>query len=455
MQDKKCVIFTIEFCLIINLSILTIMKTINFCFRVHQRYNLKQYRFFEIGNDHYYYDDYEDEMSVTSAANQIYLEANNVLLNMIKDFNGRFKVSFIISGLALDQLEKFAPEVIDSFKALAKTDNVEFIATPYAHSLASLYDDDEFARQLKLQSDKIYDLFGKRPSTLANTSLIYSDEIAAKVAKLGYKNIIIEETKHVMGWKSPHYIYHSAVNPKIKLLVRDNKLSDDINFRFSQGSWHEYPLTADKFMSWIANSPKEEEVYNICMGYEALGKLNVKSSGIFDFFRKLPEYAIENNITFSTPSKTVETFKSIDALSAVYPISWTDEEKDVSAWCGNELQNEALSKLYSLSERVNLCNDLSIKMDWQCLQDSYHFFFMTTKHYSNGRIFAQQVPYDTPYDAFINYMNVLSDFIERVKSQFPTNIEDEELNSLLKTINYQNARIEELERKLKNKTKKV
>lgn len=430
------------------------MKTINFCFRVHHRYNLKQYRFFEIGNDHYYYDDYEDELSITSAAKDIYLEANNVLLNMIKDYNGRFKVSFMISGLALEQLEKYAPEVIDSFKSLAKTDKVEFIATPYAHSLASLYDDEEFARQIKLQSDTIYRIFRKKPVTFANTSLIFSDEIAAKVAKMGYRNIMIEETKNVMGWKSPHYLYHSLVNPKIKLLVRDNKLSDDINFRFTQGNWSEYPLTADKFISWIANSPDEEEVFNIYMGYEALGKLNPKSSGIFDFFRKLPEYAIERNIAFSTPSEIVDSFKSIGSLSAVYPISWTDEEKDVSAWCGNELQNEAISKLYSLSERVNLCNDLSVKLDWQRLQDSYHFFFMATKHYSNGRVLSQQVPYDTPYDAFINYMNVLSDFMERVKSQFPSNIEDEELNSLLKTINFQNKRIEELEKKLKAKTKK-
>ena len=429
------------------------MKTINLCFRVHQRYNLKRYRFFEIGNDHYYYDDYANESAMSTAIDQSYLEANRMLLDMIKSSNGRFRVSFSISGLALEQFEQYAPEVIESFQELAKTGSIEFLATPYGHSLAALYNDDEFEMQVKMQADKIQELFGKRPAVFANTALLFSDEIADKVYRMGYKTIMIEDAKHVMGWKSSHYVYSSIANPKAKLLVRDSKLSDDINYRFSQWGWCEYPLTAEKFINWINSSPAEEEVFNVFLGYEALGQLNLKQSGIFEFFKALPYYAIEKGITFSTPSKTIENFKPIDTLSALYPMSWTDEEKDISAWCGNDLQNEALNKLYNLAERVHLCSDSLLKLDWQRLQDTSHFFFMTTKHYSNGVVLAQNIPYESPYEAFMNYMNVLSDFIERVNAQYPTSIENEELNALLKTIYNQGQEIEELKAKLKKAKK--
>ena len=429
------------------------MKTITLCFRVHQRYNLKRYRFFEIGNDHYYYDDYANESAMSTAIDQSYLEANRMLLDMIKSSNGRFRVSFSISGLALEQFEQYAPEVIESFQELAKTGSVEFLATPYGHSLAALYNDDEFEMQVKMQADKIQELFGKRPAVFANTALLFSDEIADKVYRMGYKTIMIEDAKHVMGWKSSHYVYSSIANPKAKLLVRDSKLSDDINYRFSQWGWCEYPLTAEKFINWVNASPAEEEVFNIFLGYEALGQINSKQSGIFEFFKALPYHAIEKGITFSTPSKTIENFKPVDTLSALYPMSWTDEEKDISAWCGNDLQNEALNKLYNLAERVHLCSDLLLKLDWQRLQDTSNFFFMTTKHYSNGVVLAQNIPYESPYEAFMNYMNVLSDFIERVNAQYPTSIENEELNALLKTIYNQGQEIEELKEKLKKAKK--
>jgi alpha-amylase len=390
---------------------------------------------------------------MATAVEQSYLEANRMLLDIIKSSNGRFRVSFSISGLALEQFEQYAPEVIESFQELAKTGSVEFLATPYGHSIAALYNDDEFEMQVKMQSDKIHELFGKRPTVFANTALLFSDEIADKVYRMGYKTIMLEDAKHVMGWKSSHYVYSSIANPKAKLLVRDSKLSDDINYRFSQWGWCEYPLTAEKFINWVNASPAEEEVFNIFLGYEALGQLNSKQSGIFEFFKALPYYAIEKGITFSTPSKTIETFKPVDTLSALYPMSWTDEEKDISAWCGNDLQNEALGKLYNLAERVHLCSDPLLKVDWLRLQDTANFFFMTTKHYSNGVILAQNIPYESPYEAFMNYMNVLSDFIERVNAQYPTSIENEELNALLKTIYNQGQEIEELKTKLK-KTKK-
>lgn len=424
------------------------MKTINFIFRVHQRSNLKRYRFFDIGNDHYYYDDYADETAVRQNTDQCYLQANRTLLEMIKGSNGKFRVSFAISGLALEQFERYAPEVIDSFQELAKTGCVEFLATPNAHSLASVYDNDEFAIQTKLQTNKIKQLFGKTPTVFANTALIYSDEIGENIAKMGYKTIMIEGAKHIMGWKSSHYVYSHANNSKVKLLVRDNKLSDDINYRFSQWNWNEYPLTAEKFIGWINASPAEEEVFNIFLGYEALGVLNHRDSGIFEFFKALPYHAMANGVAFATPSEVATKAKPVGTISVMHPMSWADEEKDLSAWCGNELQNEALNKLYGIAQRVHLCNDLLIKIDWQRLQDTSHFFFMTTKHYSNGMIMAEPISYESPYEAFMNYMNVLSDFIDRVNAQYPSSIENEELNALLKTISNQEKEIASLESKL-------
>lgn len=426
------------------------MKTINFCFRVHQRYNLKRYRFFEIGNDHYYYDDYLNQTQTRQFADQVCLEANQVLLDMITNSGGKFRTSFAISGLALEQFEQYAPDVIESFQRLAATGSVEFLATPYAHSLASLFNRDEFAIQLKKHADKIYELFHRRTTTLANTALIYNDEIADIASSLGYKNIMIEGAKHVFGWKSPHYVYGTNVNNKIRLFPRDQKLSDDISYRFSQWSWNEYPLTAEKFVKWLDDTPQEEQLFNIFMGYEALGMLNTKQSGIFDFFRALPFYAMERGIGFSTPSMI--KLAPVDNLEVVYPMSWADEEKDITAWCGNELQNEALVKLYDLSERVNLSSEPMIKSDWMTLQDAAHFFFMTTKHYSDGTKAAKNIQYDSPYDAFMNYMNVLSDFIERVNALYPSNIDNEELNSLLKTIHNQELEITALRNDLKRRS---
>ncbi|NCA78950.1 MAG: alpha-amylase [Sphingobacteriia bacterium] len=429
------------------------MKTINFCFRIHQRFNLKRYRFFEIGNDHYYYDDYANETAIRYTADNCYLEANRVLLDMIRSSNGKFKVSFSISGLALEQLEQYAPEVIESFQELAKTGSVEFLATPYGHSLAAMYNEDEFGEQVKMQANKIKELFGKKPTVFANSALLYSDEIGEMIANLGYKNIVVEGAKHVLGWKSPNYLYSHAYNNKIKLLVRNNKLSDDINYRFSNWTWDQYPLTAEKFIGWIKESPAAENIFTVFMGYEALGVLNNKNSGIFEFFKALPFHAMEQGVGFALPSEICEKNKPVDTLTALYPMSWTDEEKDVSAWCGNELQNEALSKLYNLAERVHLCSDTLLKVDWQRLQDTAHFYFMTTKHYSDGMIYAQKIPYESPYEAFMNYMNVLSDFIERVNAQYPTSIENEELNALLKTIRNQEEVIENLEKKVKTQKK--
>jgi len=425
------------------------MKTICFYFQLHQPLQLKRYRFFEIGNDHYYYDDYANEAAIRRLTDMCYLPANEALMEMIKNSNGKFKVTFSISGITIEQLEQYAPEVIDSFKALAKTGSVEFLAETYAHSLSSIFDEEEFKLQVKKHSDKVETLFGKRPTVFRNTELIYSDEIGDLVSKMGYKSIFTEGAKHILGWKSPNYLYGHPYNSKLKLMTRNFKLSDDISFRFSNWSWDQYPLTADKYIRWIAEAPEKEELISIGMNYAALGELNTKENGIFEFMKSLPYHALINKISFSTPAEVVEKIKTADVISSPYPVSWADEEKDLSAWTGNDLQNEALQKLYSVGERVRMCTDRSLQYDWINLQCSDHFYYMCTKHFTSGAS-AHYNPYESPYEAFMNYMNVLSDFLQRVEEQYPTTIDNEELNSLLKTINNQEMKIVKLENQLKS-----
>jgi len=417
------------------------MKNICFYFEIHQPLRLKRYRFFEIGQDHYYYDDFQAEERIRAMAEQSYLPANRTIAEMIRSSNGKFKCAFSISGVALEQLEQYAPEVIDSFKELAQTGSIEFLAEPYAHSLASLYDTDEFVRQINLHAEKLESLFGKKPTAVRNSELIYSNEIGEIVSKLGYKTILIEQVKDVLGWKSPNYIYCHPSISKLKLLVRNNKLSDDISFRFSNRNWSEFPLTSEKFIGKIAETPETESIFNIWMGYEALGFYQHPESGIFEFLKAMPYHAIEQGIGFVLPSDAPKKSDTVDSLSYTHPTSWA-ESKDISVWNGNDLQQEALSKLYAVSERVHLCNDKPLQHDWMLLQTTDNFRYMS--HYDS---FGTN--YVSPYEAFTNYMNVLADFLDRVDAQYPTNIENEELNELLKTINNQEKEIERLESEIK------
>ena len=426
------------------------MKTICFYFQIHQPFRLKRYRFFDIGNDHYYYDDFNNEEIMHRIAQRSYIPANYTLLEMIKNSNGKFKVAFSISGIALEQLEIYVPEFIDSMKELAKTGCVEFLSETYAHSLASLKDPIEFANQVKMHDDKIEALFGQRPKVFRNTELIYSDDIACQIADMGFKGCITEGAKHILGWKSPNYLYNSAAAPKLKLLLKNYKVSDDISFRFSNYEWSEYPLTADKFIGWIANTPESEQIVNLFMNYETLGELQPRETGIFEFMKALPRFAEEKGIGFATPTEIISKVKPVASLSMPYPISWADEERDTSAWLGNVLQNEAFEKLYSVAERVRLCDDRRLKQDWNYLQTSDHFYYMCTKHFNDGAVHSHYSPYETPYEAFTNYMNVLSDFIVRVEAQYPAEIENEELNALITTIKNQASEIEILQKELKS-----
>lgn len=424
------------------------MTAICFYFQIHQPFRLKNYRFFDIGNDHYYYDDFANDDIITRIAHRSYLPANEMLLDIIKEHGKKFKVAFSISGTALEQLEQYVPEFIDSMKELAATGCVEFLSETYAHSLSALEDVEEFVAQVKAHDEKIYQLFGQKPKVFRNTELIYSDDIASIVASLGFKGAITDGAKHILGWKSPNYLYNAASAPKLKLLLKNSKLSDDISFRFGNTEWASYPLTADKYIDWIASLPQEEQLVNLFMNYETFGELQPQHSGIFEFMKALPRFAAERNVQFWTPSEVISKLKPVSELTVPSPISWADEARDTSAWLGNLLQQEAVKKLYSIGERVRLCQNKRIKQDWNYLQASDHFFYMSTKHSSDGNVHSHYSPYDSPYTAFTNYMNVLSDFMIRVEAEYPADIDNEELNALLLTIKNQEKEIQALNREV-------
>lgn len=391
------------------------MKTICMYFQVHQPFRLKRYRFFDIGNEHYYYNDYANESIIRRMADHTYLPVNKILKQAIDESQGQFKVAFSISGSALDQFELYAPEVLESFRDLAKTGCVEFLCETDSHSLVSLANKEEFQKQVRLHQEKIQKYFNYTPAVFRNTELIYSDQIGLDVLEMGFEGIITEGAKHVLGWKSPNYLYCSALNPRLKLLLRNFKLSDDISFRFSNKAWNEYPLTVEKFVYWLTKIDNKEENINIFFDYEAIGNRQPASSGIMNFMRYLPKGALNKKFTFSTPSEIIRNQQPIAPVSIAYPVSWADEERDLTAWLGNDMQTEAFNKLYALRDLVNQCLDPKIQIDWKYLQNSDHFYFMSTKFFTGGSQSVQANPFGSPYEAFINYMNVLSDFTLRVK----------------------------------------
>ena len=431
------------------------MKTICLYFEIHQIVHLKRYRFFDIGTDHYYYDDYENERSITNIAQNSYLPALNTIGEMIKENGDYFRVAFSLSGVGMEQLELYAPEVIDKLQELNKTGCVEFLAEPYAHGLSALKDESVFVSNVKNQMSKMQELFGKKPQVLRNSSLIYSDEIGSMAAKMGFKGILTEGAKHVLGWKSPHYVYNCALAPKLKLLLRDITMSDDICLRFNNKDWDGYPVFADQYINRIAKLPEEEKVINIFMELSALGIAQPLSSNILDFLAALPRFAKQNGITFSTPTEVCDNFASVGDLNVPDTLSWTDEERDVSSWLGNPMQREAFDKLYSVADRVRIANDPKINQDWNYLQASNNFRFMSTKPSHVG---IDRGIYSSPFDAFTNYMNILGDFINRVNALYPSDIDNDELNSLLTTIKNEGDEIEmkdkEIER-LKSRIEKM
>ncbi len=386
-------------------------KSICLYFQVHQPTRLRLYRFFDIGKDSHYYDDFANRTILRRVAQKCYLPMNQLMLELLNQYKGKFKIAFSISGSALEQFQRFAPEVLDSFRALAATGRVEFLAETYYHSLASLGSDSEFRHQVQKHAAKIEELFGVKPTAFRNTELIYSNSIGEVVYDMGYKTILTEGARHIMGWRSPNFVYTGATQPRVKLLLRNYSLSDDIAFRFSNKGWNMWPLSAEKYVGWVKESAKDGDVVNLFMDYETFGEHQSAESGIFEFMKALPAAVIKDGtFGFATPSEVVKKYKPVADLDVEDPISWADEERDVTAWLGNELQSEAFKKVYAMKEKLAIVNDGDLYEDWGHLQESDHFYYMCTKFFSDGEVHKYFNPYDTPYEAFINYMNVISDF---------------------------------------------
>jgi len=432
------------------------MKTVCLNFQLHQPFRYRKYRFFDIGNDAYYYDDFANETILRKAADQSYLPANKIILEQILKYKGKFKVSYSLSGVVLDQFKLYAPEVIESFAKLAATGCVEFLSETYANSLVSIADERFFESQVKAHDDLIEELFGLRPKVFSNTELIYSDEIGDLVQRMGFEAMITEGAKHILGWKSPNYLYCNALNPRLKVLMRNFRFSDDLSFRFSNKGWSEFPLTAEKYAGWMNSLPKEEEVVTVFINYETFGKLQPKSTGIFDFLKKLPEAILKSgNLSFSTPSEVINDLQPVAAVHVPYPMSWADEERDLSAWLGNELQKEAFDKLYKLKDQMRNCTDATMLKDWDYLQTNDHLYYMCTKFFSDGEVHKYFNPYSTPYEAFINYMNVLSDFKIRLNAIVPKSEKDQEISNLKELVDAKTKKLDLTEKELIKAKKEV
>ena len=392
------------------------MKTVCFYFQVHQPWCLKTYRFFQMGNDHNYLDDFTNRAIMQKVARECYLPMNALLLSLIEEHKGAFKVSFSITGSAVEQFKAYAPEVLESFKKLADTGCVEFLGETYSHSLSSLASAEEFKNEVKLHSKMLKEEFGVKPTAFRNTELIYSDGIAKMVEDLGFKTMLAEGAKHILGWKSPNFVYTDANDNKLRLLLRNYKLADDIAFRFSNEGWPEWPLTADKFAGWVA--AETGDVVNLFMDYETFGEHQKAATGIFDFVKALPAAMLATGeVAFATVSEAAKKLQPVAVLHSPHAMSWADEERDVTAWLGNDLQNEAFAKLYALAPKVKKAKNKDFEYVWHFMQNSDHFYYMATKWFSDGDVHSYFNPYGSAYEAFINYMNVLSDFdIELTKA---------------------------------------
>ncbi len=422
------------------------MNKICFYFQVHQPFRLRSYRFFDIGRNHDYYDNFANQSIMRKVAEKCYLPMNKLLLELIDKYEGRFKVSFSISGVALDQMEMYASDVLESFKELAETGHVEFLAETYAHSLSSLTDTEEFKIQVNNQVNKIKKHFNQTPKIFRNTELIYSDHIGELVGEMGYKGMLTEGAKHIMGWKSPNYLYSNVINPRLKLLLKNYQLSDDIAFRFSNREWGEWPLTTEKYVHWLNTIDKKDEIVNLFMDYETFGEHQWAETGVFDFMKALPDAIFnQTNIEFVTPSEAVDQLQPVGPLHIPNPISWADEERDLTAWVGNELQDDAFDQLYSLWKIVRASKDTDIIRDWRYLQTSDHFYYMCTKWFSDGDVHKYFNPYESPYEAYINFMNILSDFKIRLGDGVD---EKSEIEQLRKLTEEQETKIRELNQKI-------
>ena len=398
------------------------MASICFYFQVHQPYRVKKYRIFDVGNDHEYFNDHSDrpinnEKILHKVAGKCYLPTNKLMLELLER-HPEFKVAYSFSGVFLDQLEQFSPETLVSFQKLVKTGRVEILSETYYHSLSFLYSKEEFVRQVELHRAKIKKLFGVTPTTFRNTELIYNNELATYVEGMGFKTIIAEGADHLLGWRSPNFVYKSPGTTKIKTLLKNYKLSDDIAFRFSSRAWEEWPLTSEKFSHWVNAVNGNGNVVNLFMDYETFGEHQWEDTGIFDFMHALPREILKHpDNEFLTPSEASAKYPVVGEFDAHNFVSWADVERDLSAWLSNNMQHEAINNIYALEADVFATGDAQIIEDWRKLQTSDHFYYMCTKWFADGDVHKYFNPYDTPYEAFIAYNNVLHDLRMRIESR--------------------------------------
>lgn len=391
------------------------MKDVCFYFQVHQPFRLKRFRFFDIGKNVSYFDDSANRSIMNKVAEKCYLPANGLLLKLIKRHGGEFKVAFSISGTALEQFEQYSPRVLDSFKELVGTGCVELLAETYYHSLSSIVGTADFEYQVDKHRKKIKTLFGVTPAVFRNTEFLYSDQIGLRVGKMGLQTILTEGSEKVLGARSPNVLYTNPHDRSIKILLRNYKRSDDIAFRFSNKGWEEWPLTIEKYVKWLKETSQNDQAINLFMDYETFGEHQWASTGIFSFLEMLPEAILNTNrLRFATPSEVAESRTPVGMLSVPSNLSWADAERDLSAWLGNGMQDDAFEKLYSLSERVNNLDDEAIRSLWGKLQSSDHFYYMCVKQLSDGEVHGYFNHFNSPFEAYISYMNVLSDFEMRV-----------------------------------------
>lgn len=397
------------------------MTAICIYFEVHQPRRIKRYRFFDIGEDPHYFNDAGESKTnnariMRKVAEKCYLPANELMFENLARVPD-FRITYSLSGVFLEQCEEYAPDVLDSFKRLAATGRVEFLGETYHHSLAFLRSPREFRDQIALHREALKRHFGVEPRVFRNTELIYRNDLAHEVARLGFRGMLAEGADHILGWRSPAYLYHATDNPRFKLLLKNYRLSDDIAFRFSERSWAEYPLTADKFAYWANAHHGAGDLVNLFMDYETIGEHQWTDTGIFDFWRALPEALLQHPDTwFTTPSEAVEHFRSVDTFDAPHYVSWADIERDISAWLGNELQHDAMRALYELEEPVKKTGNSVLINAWRRLTTSDHFYYMCTKWWSDGDVHAYFNPYESPYEAYISYMNALADLALRAEA---------------------------------------
>ena len=389
------------------------MPSVCFYFQVHQPFRLRHYTVFDDSTS--YFDEFKNASVCRKVANKCYLPTNRLLLDTIRRFDGRFKVAYSITGVLLEQLHEYCPEVVSTFDALAQTGCVEFLAETYYHSLSWLYSPEEFIEQVEKHIETVEHLFGQTPRIFRNTELIYNNDLAKAISATGrFDAIIAEGVDHILGYRSPNFVYRPPDCDNLKLLLKNYALSDDIAFRFSNRNWAEFPLMAEKYANWIHDVNGNGNVVNLFMDYETFGEHQWQDTGIFNFMQRLPYEILKHpDNDFKTPSEVAASYDAVDTVDMPHITSWADIERDLSAWLGNAMQSNALHELYRLEKRVKETGDKDIINDWRRLQTSDHFYYMCTKYFSDGDVHKYFNPYDSPYDSYINFMNVLNNLTSR------------------------------------------